>query len=1156
VSPTAPISAPDQAARDAVLDVQRSFIVQAPAGSGKTSLLVQRYLALLAVAAEPEQILAITFTRKAAGEMRDRILKALRDAAGVAPSPPGSIFETTTRRLAERALARAAERNWQIIDHPSRLAIMTIDAFNLSLVRRLPLLSHFGAEPKIAERPALLYREAARRTLTGDGLDDPTYQAVGAVLDHLAGRYPEAETLIAEMLGARQQWLGLLKLGGDDRQPLEAALRRAIESPLAALRRNLAPFAARLVPLAAHAASRVEAGNQPDLALLAGVPDLPPPAANALKQWLGFAELLSTKAGPLRRTVNRSLGFLPKDPLKGDFIALLGELQGNETIGQELRLVRELPDAAYNEDEWRVLEALLATLKVALANLQLVLTERGEIDYPAVAQGALDALGASDAPSEIALALDRRIEHILVDEFQDTSKSQLELLSALTCGWQPDDGRTLFLVGDPMQSIYRFRQAEVGLFLDIAARGLHDLPIKPVSLYANFRSQAGIVEWVNAVFGRMFPDTADPAAGQVAYANSTATHLPATPAVCIHAFADHDKTSGAVREARHVAALAAAALDGDPAAEVAILVRKRSELAAILPALRQHKLDFEAVEIASLARQPVVQDLLALTRALLHPADRAAWLALLRAPWCGLDLAALESIAEAAGNAPLATVLSTAGAALDPAARRRLERTAAVLVPALDGRRREPLRAAVERAWLRLGGPACVGEAHALKDAAAFFDLLDGHAPGADLDDPAAFVEHLADLYALPAAGSRLKVMTIHKAKGLEFDHVILPRLDAKPRRDSERLLYWSERPRVGGQIDLLLGPLAPHGAEDQRRQKWIAQIEAEKQRHETLRLLYVATTRAKRCLHLSAVLKPKHQAPSIDGGEESITPTPALPRKRGRVEEKSALHRERELEFNSPCDGSLLALLWPALDAAFISAAATALQDGAGAAQESAPSNAAFDYRLRSDWQPPAPAAAVSWRTPPAAVSTERIPYDWAGYTARAIGLLVHEYLKRIADEGLTAWPIERVESLAPVLERHFAARGLDRPDAAAAAEKVRTALRNTLSDPTGRRLLGPHPVAYAEYALSGHVDGRLESRIIDRLFIDDSGTRWIVDYKTALHEGGAVETFIAAEVKRYRAQLSDYAVWLNRLEPRPTRRGLYFPLLSRFVEIEPTAE
>src|SRR6185295_2005168 len=113
-------------------------------------------------------------------------------------------------------------------------------------------------------------------------------------------------------------------------------------------------------------------------------------------------------------------------------------------------------------EQWEVLGAMLELLPRAAAHLKLVFAEAGETDFTEVAQGAVRALGAIDDPSDLLLALDSRIQHILVDEFQDTSVSQWELLSLLTSGWQQDgemsDGRTLFLVGDPMQSIYRFRE--------------------------------------------------------------------------------------------------------------------------------------------------------------------------------------------------------------------------------------------------------------------------------------------------------------------------------------------------------------------------------------------------------------------------------------------------------------------------------------------------------------------------------------------------------------------------------------------------------------------------------------------------------------------------------------------------------------------------
>src|SRR4030095_7794015 len=113
------------------------------------------------------------------------------------------------------------------------------------------------------------------------------------------------------------------------------------------------------------------------------------------------------------------------------------------------------------------------------------------------------------APTELAPALDYRIHHLLVDEYQDTSPAQEQLLVLLLAGWQPGDGRTLFCVGDPMQSIYAFREADVTLFLQAAEGGMGAVDLRPLRLGRNFRSSRAIVEWVNTAFSALLPATDD-----------------------------------------------------------------------------------------------------------------------------------------------------------------------------------------------------------------------------------------------------------------------------------------------------------------------------------------------------------------------------------------------------------------------------------------------------------------------------------------------------------------------------------------------------------------------------------------------------------------------------------------------------------------------
>ena len=158
----------DHAERARALDGSRSFIVRAPAGSGKTRLLIQRYLALLAQVDEPEEIIAITFTRKAAAEMRHRVLdafaSALRASAG-----------DDTVGLARAVLARDAERGWQLMRHASRLRMQTIDALNASITRQMPLLARFGAQPESVDDASTLYGDAARNLL--EKSPDERYQS-------------------------------------------------------------------------------------------------------------------------------------------------------------------------------------------------------------------------------------------------------------------------------------------------------------------------------------------------------------------------------------------------------------------------------------------------------------------------------------------------------------------------------------------------------------------------------------------------------------------------------------------------------------------------------------------------------------------------------------------------------------------------------------------------------------------------------------------------------------------------------------------------------------------------------------------------------------------------------------------------------------------
>jgi len=1185
----------DLAERRRALNPAHSFIVQAPAGSGKTELLIQRYLLLLAHVDHPEEIIAVTFTRKAAGEMRERVLEALADAqAGKAPETEHAAL---TLELARAALQRDAQAGWRIAENPARLRIQTIDSLCAALTRQMPMLSKFGSQPEITEDASDLYLEAARATVGLVESDDAVARDVERLLTHLDNDVERIETLLAEMLRHRDHWLRHVR--GREREELEAALKKVRRKALERVRSFFHPLAdasptkgkglveealpsrerereegiAELVVLARYAAENLIANGRNSPITACDKLDAAPGIEDSdVGAWRGMAELLLTKDGAWRRQHLVNEGFPPgktkaekqaSGQWKARALALIEKLAASEPLRVALDDIRRLPPPEYTAAQWEALGAITRLLPRAAGELKLVFQARGLVDFTEVAQRAVFALGGAEAPTDLALALDYRIRHLLIDEFQDTSISQYELVAKLTAGWEPGDGRTIFAVGDPMQSIYRFREAEVSLFLRAREAGIGSVAPHPIGLSANFRSQAGIVEWVNATFGQVMPEREDIATGAVPYTASVATHAALDGvAVSVHPFFNGDHAA----EAAKVVQIIAQVRRDDERARIAVLVRNRGHLREIVPQIKGAGLRFRAIEIEELGHRPVVQDLLALTRALQHPADRLAWLAVLRAPWCGLTLSDLHALAAIAAPSPSLSPtrgeeeqlapLSVRGrggggeatvwelmndsarvAALSADGRARLKRVHAVLKACLDHRCRGALRERIAGAWLALGGPACVEDATDLEDAEIYFEYLESHEEAGEIGDPVAFEDGLAKLYALPdlQADERLQIMTIHKAKGLEFDIVIVPGLGRPRRGDDKRLFLWMEQPGIPlslggrgaggeGDTDLLLAPIQEAGADDNRIYAWLQELEAAKQSLEDERLLYVAATRAKQRLHLL--------------GDTRLIPD-----------------RDGVLTLTPPGKKALLGKLWPVVEPVYAEAASQA----AGSSNPlslSGEKGDALDIdqslrRLVSGWPLPASPPRAEW-TPPrdTARAQDEIEFSWVGETARHVGSVVHRWLQRIAEGGLQGWGAKRVETLRTIFSVELAARGVAERELGAATRRVVSALAHAVSGQRGRWLLGPQQDTHNEFRITATINGDRMDLVIDRLFRDADGKLWIVDYKTSSHEGADVEDFLDREQRRYRAQLERYAALMRRLDDRPIRLGLYFPLLGGWRE------
>ncbi|HXH64272.1 MAG TPA: UvrD-helicase domain-containing protein, partial [Mariprofundaceae bacterium] len=581
--------------RRAAIDPAGSFLVQAPAGSGKTELLTRRILRLLAVVDEPEEILALTFTRKAAAEMRGRVIEALTMER---PADEAS-HRMETWQLAQVANQRSAERGWHLSEHPMRLRMMTLDSFTHALARQLPLLSGLGDMPTPSAHVAPLYREAAETAFAQ--LERRNRDQATAVLLHQDHDLPALIELVADMLGKRDQWLHDIRPHADHpdalRDMLEAGLAEIMAERLAACARLL-PEAARveLPALIAFAAT-----NRGD-AELSGLQSWPGEALTEVPLWQALARELMTDRGLRKpRGITARQGFPPDKAFaahKQQFQQWLERLAAVEGLEEALAGLMSMPAEPRIDDmQWRVLEAQLVLLLKADAALQRLFEQRGEADFIEIALRAMRALEDEQGnPTDLLMRLDYRIHHILVDEFQDTSLLQLRLLRNLTEGWQAGDGthRTLFMVGDPMQSIYRFRKADVGLFL-LAARNRLQLPaVEPKSLTHNFRSAPAIVDWVNRAFSHIFPYGDDVLMAAVGYAPAEAALIHAGE-VHVHLQRQRD----AAGEAAAVVETIRQALETE-GSRIAVLARSRKHLHAIMQALTEAGIAFRAVDILPL----------------------------------------------------------------------------------------------------------------------------------------------------------------------------------------------------------------------------------------------------------------------------------------------------------------------------------------------------------------------------------------------------------------------------------------------------------------------------------------------------------------------------------------------------------------------------
>jgi len=1106
----------DQEERLKALDPRCSWIVQAPAGSGKTELLVGRFLTVLAQVQEPEEVLAITFTRKAASEMQARVMGALK----------------TNSDLAQKVLKQDLIRGWKLLENPGRLRISTIDSLCASLTAMLPMTARFGENFQVTEQAYLLYEKAVENLLQGLKEDLFFNQALRSCLLYLDNRLDKFKDLLVQMLSKRSMWLDIISRANSEHE-WEVLLQKSLNSVIQESLENLQGEWPEDLGDDLWAMCDFSVGA--DLCVR---PDREGVGAS-LKDFKSLADLLLTDKNQLRKKVDKRQGFLPKTPEKAQMESLLEQLESSPNYSgfiEQLIRIRILPSENSLSPQG-LIQDLIQVLKAAVAYLKITFQSEKTVDFDEISLTALEALGAEDAPTDIMLRLDHQISHLLVDEYQDTSQLQYRLFSSMVRGWQKDDGRTVFLVGDPMQSIYKFRQADVGLFLKTIDQGLGPVKLNFIQLKMNFRSSPEIIDWINQSFEILFPKSKEGLFGAVTYAKSWSPVVGAD--LCVRPNGAGVKTILKTSSDLLGLELAQEILNYQekyPTRKIALLVRSRNHLDSALQALAKFNIAYQGVEIQRLSTRSVILDCLNLTYAIFDLEDRLSWMALLRSPVFGFELKDLLLMGSQVP--PLQSDYSDLSEQLSGHAQARLKLLMPIIQEVLIAKHRENLNSLIKKLWVSLGFLDYLKNLNQLEDienAERYFDCLKKIKPRHQLPKREVLEKLLENLFAksLNTQVNPIEIMTVHKSKGLEFDHVFIfmPNKTARA-LDKPLFLFQDRMDAHTGRHELLIAPHRSHQEkQDSPLYQFLYALEKEKENHEAIRLLYVAVTRAKFNLTLL--------------GEIELSP---------------------EGEIKKPKSGSSLSWFWPVLNQDFSvpgSVSGSSVIDSAGCRLSpcgrdrpegdaegqrgdlnALENNFVFKRLNKNSKSPWVLNHGIATPDKEGVIFNHPEPPE-LNLEPKILGTIAHRYLEKLS--LINPLP-ENINFLEKNIVQDCEFSGALEPEVM--AQKIIKACDYLLSSERGRWILNPdHEGAYSELALWDLE--REREFIIDRTFIDThQKTRFIIDYKFSEPRS---DQELKQELELYTPQLRNYEKLIKNLDQDkyPIKLLLIFPLVQKELEL-----
>ncbi|MBN2080488.1 MAG: UvrD-helicase domain-containing protein, partial [Spirochaetes bacterium] len=1073
---------------------------------------------------DPAEILAITFTEKAAGEMRQRITGFLSGRAS-ASDPDGEMTA-----LAEKAL-RAHKDKAHLLTSSDTLNIMTFHGFCSYIARRAPLEAGVAPDFEIIDNDAqtILIEETVQAALKGffayPAADGRRRAFENRLLYHNNNwnGISQEFTGIIKNRGRFVDLIGIIRgtgEGGLSDLPsiLGERLRVYVEGRIYALTNCFkeTELGRSWSHLTAHLIDR----EAPMGALLPA--SLPGNSWEDLPSWQTIANALTTKAGTVSKRFGPANGFYSNFSKTdwGEMITSMGD-----PCAAALAEAKILPSPVDIGSDMDLLSDFIVTAADLIARYETACSQRRVVDFAGLEQAALRALTDSD-PTEVQLYLDHRIQHLLVDEFQDTNRAQWELVSRLCGGWSPEDGRTVFIVGDPKQSIYSFRNAEVSLFMEakagIPVPGGGSIPLDTHLLTTNFRSGRNLIGWINGLFGEVVMKAPDTAADEVPFSPSEAYEGRDGGAISLSLFTDSEREKAKDSEAAWLAGKVKEVMRtaGDDTS-IAVLLFTRNRISRYLRAFKEQGIPVQVREGLGLMQRPEVMHLMKIAELLAHPHDDLAWASILRSPWSWFDMNLLHETALQSPENWMEKILRTARSHPD------MEHLTKAIENASRRVGRDPLGSTVRTFWEDLDGPRRTASRYGMAGVAncmRFLEILEDAHRGTPIETLRQVKSTIGSLYepADPASSrSPVEMMTIHRAKGLEFDVVFLPFMDWAPLSDIPTTSPPYLMERVPGMGEYLVAMGKDRRSKDtppvftllktfHRNRRW----------GEAKRLFYVAATRAKETLYMSGIAKMTDDD-TITAGKKNI------------------------LEWVMEYEGIKDVAMGDVSAGRNIPIEIEPTSPSLPADQTASEPALLEPYDLK----PERPAYTMAKSPSSFAQDTLRAEGKLAGDEAtfnRARGTIIHAILSA-AIRG-------RDLPTAAAVARALQASGVEQTRAEETAAGILEEAEKALADPFVARLTAI-PDAQNEWEMEdASAEARVRSGKIDLAALDGD-TWWICDFKTSRPEDAQpVEEFIAHERELYRSQLDAYREMLAHLKDIPEtqiRVGIYLTSLLRWEEL-----